>query len=322
MHNGDTALDEKRDSKDTATILLQCTLDYAASLMERDKFSFAFEELWKHLTDLLESAALTGCSADFRSLARSHKLFRYCQEDPFTRRALEKPRGYAGDAQMLDFIYSGAAPAETSRFGMKIFVETTRGSVGLPVLLQKHVMSAYIIDAIRSRKKPRILSLGAGHCRELEGSYIRSILRPAEFIALDQDPECCEELRRIYKRKITTFNEPVEKIAARQLEIGRFDLIYAAGLYEYLSDRTARALTDALKEMLLPNGRLVISNAAKSSTGRGYMDLFMDWRLNYRTQAGMEALLGGNSNCNCFSDPHNNIEYAVFDRARQPSVGF
>src|SRR4029077_598580 len=36
---------------------------------------------------------------------RMHRLLELIHEDPFTARAFRKPRGYAGDAELLDLIY-------------------------------------------------------------------------------------------------------------------------------------------------------------------------------------------------------------------------
>lgn len=41
------------------------------------------------------------------SRARSHPILSLLHKDPYHRRAFEKPRGYAGDAVMLDMIYFG-----------------------------------------------------------------------------------------------------------------------------------------------------------------------------------------------------------------------
>ena len=38
--------------------------------------------------------------------ARDHEVFKLLQQDPNTRRAFDKPRGYAGDAVMLDYYYT------------------------------------------------------------------------------------------------------------------------------------------------------------------------------------------------------------------------
>src|SRR6185436_19111629 len=43
--------------------------------------------------------------------ARQHSLHDLLLESPFTRRAYSKPRGYAGDAVLMDLIY-GAPPSE------------------------------------------------------------------------------------------------------------------------------------------------------------------------------------------------------------------
>lgn len=41
---------------------------------------------------------------DFSSICRNHPLREIILSDPYSRRAFEKPRGYAGNAVMLDYI--------------------------------------------------------------------------------------------------------------------------------------------------------------------------------------------------------------------------
>jgi hypothetical protein len=63
-------------------------------------------------------------------IAREHPLCRLIHEDPCTRHAFEKPRGYPGDAALLDYVYDGVnatarLPATTSSLGRRLFTYTT-----------------------------------------------------------------------------------------------------------------------------------------------------------------------------------------------------
>lgn len=59
---------------------------------------------------------------------RRHSLRELVHQDPFTYRAYHKPRGYAGDAVMMDYIYGREelwTPPETTELGQRIFDYTT-----------------------------------------------------------------------------------------------------------------------------------------------------------------------------------------------------
>ena len=45
-------------------------------------------------------------------LAQQHRVAEYLIQDPFTRWSVEKPRGYSGDAGLLDIYYKHAAADE------------------------------------------------------------------------------------------------------------------------------------------------------------------------------------------------------------------
>ncbi|MGQ0619692.1 MAG: class I SAM-dependent methyltransferase, partial [Panacagrimonas sp.] len=69
-----------------------------------------------------------------------------------------------------------------------------------------------------------------------------------------------------------------------------FHLAYAAGLYDYLQEPQAQALTERLFDMLAPGGKLIVPNFLATNRGRGYMESFMDWHLIVRTREQIERL--------------------------------
>src|ERR1700739_1428470 len=63
------------------------------------------EELISLLAATYDHALQRDELKEFRDICQAHSLHKRMLEDPFTRRAFEKPRGYVGDAVMLDYIY-------------------------------------------------------------------------------------------------------------------------------------------------------------------------------------------------------------------------
>src|SRR3712207_6795757 len=55
-------------------------------------------------------------------ICRTHPVRSLVHQDPFTRRGFDKPRKYAGDAVVLDYVYEDREPARlgTTRTGVEI----------------------------------------------------------------------------------------------------------------------------------------------------------------------------------------------------------
>ena len=68
---------------------------------------------------------------------------------------------------------------------------------------------------------------------------------------------------------------------------GKFDLIYSAGLFDYLDQEQACRIVDVLFDQLLPSGRVIIANFSDTMKDAAFMELFMDWWLEYRNQTQM-----------------------------------
>lgn len=291
-------------------------LDRAASLVDSRDFVSAFRLLGTPLSALWSEARASGGSERVRSLCHGHRLRTMTQQDPYTQRATTKPRGYAGDAVMMDFIYDGMPPPGTSELGRDIFSATTRVSMGLSVRYRRDLLRSLIDETVVSTPAARLLSVAAGHARELAGSMVEQALFSGEFVALDQDPQSCEQIRRAQAgRRVSVVTQGVRELLAEgggAVSLGDFDLIYSAGLYDYLPDAVALRLTAQLLTMLRPGGRLVIGNFVPGGSGRGYMELFMDWPLVLRDLPSVRALgrEAGARQIETFLDPHRNVAYA------------
>jgi hypothetical protein len=137
---------------------------------------------------------------------------------------------------------------------------------------------------------------------------------------MDQDTSSLEEVARQHPGGLV---HPVCD-NVRSIVLGRSvfepqDLIYSAGLYDYLSQNVAQRLTRRLFEMLRPGGRLVIANFALSTPDAGYLEAFMDWWLVYRDEAQMRDLAAEIdpaqvSHMNLFRDSVGHVIYLELER--------
>ena len=106
----------------------------------------------------------------------------------------------------------------------------------------------------------------------------------------------------------------VRDVVCGSLRRERFDLVYAAGLYDYLAEEIAARLTAMLFRTLTAGGRLLIANFTSALRDAAYMEACMDWRLVYRDEPQMEALLRRVpsreiADLEHFRDPGGNVLY-------------
>jgi extracellular factor (EF) 3-hydroxypalmitic acid methyl ester biosynthesis protein len=87
--------------------------------------------------------------------------------------------------------------------------------------------------------------------------------------------------------RIQFIRESVRRlVAARQLEqaVGPQDLVYSAGLFDYLSARSFSALLDTLYRALAPGGQLLVGNVGTGNPTRSFMEYCLDWFLIHRSR--------------------------------------
>ena len=222
-----------------------------------------------------------------QEVALQHPLRDVLHQDPFTRRSFEKPRGYAGDAELLDFIYGNCEEHGSSRHGHAVFQYTTNSPASRAVRYRRDLIAAMIDTLAQERKDPRILSLACGHLREAQLSAAVQEGRIAEYIAIDQDAESLSVVEQNFS---ALHVRPVQQtikdfIVDRHLNtLGSFDFVYAAGLYDYLPRPHAQKLTKRMFSLLRPQGKLLVANFLPNIHDVGYMETYMAWQLIYRTR--------------------------------------
>jgi extracellular factor (EF) 3-hydroxypalmitic acid methyl ester biosynthesis protein len=230
--------------------------------------------------------------AAFGSEARRHPLHDLLLESPFTHRAFSKPRGYAGDAVLMDLIYGGAtAGPALSPLGGMLYGYEFDSPCFQSVRSRRAILAREIDDVAAARAGARVLSVACGHLREIEWSRAARDGRAA-ITALDQDAESLALVQQEYGRfGVTTVPGTIGDVLRRARRFRDLDLVYAAGLFDYLQRDLARALAEAMFRMLTPGGRLLLANFTPDTRDAAFMEAFMDWQLVYRDEQQMRALI-------------------------------
>jgi len=228
------------------------------------------------------------------------QVWNFILASSFITRTNMKPRGYAGDSEMMSIIYRNLYEGDT------IFQQ----------LMHKHPIETKSAQAVRNRKmlipkkveearleffgeeEPfRIFSVASGAAREIENVIISpDSCRKIDLTLLDQDHEALAEAELCIQRVENRFGAKIEhkfiyesvRTMLRLKNIdehwGQFHFIYSMGLFDYLSPRVAQAVIEKLYELLLPGGTMVIGNYHEANPTKTYMDYWCDWVLYYRSE--------------------------------------
>jgi len=239
------------------------------------------EQEWKQLGDTL----------------RQHPLHVLLLQDPFTARAFAKPRGYAGDAVVMDLIYAydGAVPhpvPDVTPLGARIYQQVASYAAGVATRNRRALLAAKLDEIADACAQPHVFAVACGHLREAAASQAVVTGRIGRFLALDQDPVSLAEVTATVGRYgVETVEESVTALLRGKIAYDNLDFVYSAGLYDYLSDKVAQRLTRLLFDMLKPGGRLLLANFSREHASIGYMEAFMDWFLVYRDEQQVRDFL-------------------------------
>ncbi len=227
---------------------------------------------------------------------------------PFAYRTYHKPLGYAGDYEMVNMILRD--PLE----GSSLFAK----SVNLWFLNQApaeahrnriEYLTKLLIEETRRRQcrgqSMRIFDLGCGPAKEVQQFLTQDAVSDhASFTLLDFNDETIEHTGKILgdlrskldrKTEINFIKKSVHQVLKEEGKPGlnqpRYDLVYCAGIFDYLSDRVCKRLMNIFYSMLEPGGLLVATNVDSSNPSRNTMEYILEWHLTYRDLKQLKALI-------------------------------
>ncbi|MEZ4933197.1 MAG: hypothetical protein R2788_13880 [Saprospiraceae bacterium] len=298
-------LEGKEETHFLNEIILQKKAEYFQQIEYLGELTFNFSKKEKkHFFDYI---AATGLHEELKGA-------------PFYFHGIYKPRGYAGDAESMALVYRNDFEGADT-FAKLMNKIATESAACIAIRNRKNLLRK-TFDISKNKK---ILSLAAGPAQEIY-EHLNHQENNHSFLALDHDIKTLQEAKKRNtaieyglanafqlikgnQKYLLPRNNNLEnydpksdgkglkkilipfKYKIKKLKPNSFDLIYSAGLFDYIKtfsdpEKGTLALTKKLFDLLKPNGRLLIGNASpKMPPGIIWaMECLCDWHLIYRTK--------------------------------------
>jgi len=230
-------------------------------------------------------------------------------EGPFFHRSWSKPLGYPGDYVIMQQLYDrtweggGLFSRLIHRYGVEhVMAEAVRSRKRL---LRREIEMAVGRTTTTGDEPVRIISLGSGPAREIiEFVHAYDGDKPVEFVMIDQDNTALGDVNaalaplvlrsegRVRTRFLyVSFAELIDG-GERLADLARGDLVYCAGMFDYLGREKAEAVIIDLFARVKPGGTLVVGNFGgdPEPPAAWMISYTTDWNLRYRSLEEMAAL--------------------------------
>lgn len=229
---------------------------------------------------------------------------------PFLRRIYEKPLGYAGDFEMLSYLYDNKITGQ-SLFEKVIHFFAMNWETAGAVRSRIPYSSGKIREGYGENRGAdfTFVNIACGNAQETVRIINEGGMRQANVLlfdyealawesianALGLDPEIPQGAKEVKGSKggaqVTFVKRAVFDLFMGKYKLPLCDLIYINGLFDYLSDEYGSMLIMILFAQLKPGGKLIIGNLkAKDKAAIGLMEAAIEWYLFYRDETQLRSL--------------------------------
>ncbi len=270
----------------------------------------------KKLTEVLVDAALsaslhrlaeTGCWGEANRLP-SQEFWRIAgpllELGTLQRHARLKPRGYAGDYQMLHWIGTDYCCDHPLGWAFDRYFQRQAAPQAVRHRTQQIAVSLVAHCLQADAPHYHVVSVGSGPATDIceALAVLPENRRPSlQVTLLELDPEAVEFSQRqmvpllrpgaLRCLRENLFRLPQNPSAENLL--GTPDFLICSGLFDYLPDAAATAMLRLLWERLAEGGVLLVWNFAPHNPTRAYMEWIGNWYLTYRTGSDLKRLAVG-----------------------------
>jgi extracellular factor (EF) 3-hydroxypalmitic acid methyl ester biosynthesis protein len=236
------------------------------------------------------------------------RLGEFISKSKLCLRGITKPLGYAGDYEMMNIIYRNTFEGD-DLFAQLMNKIDCEGTASRAVRNRRSYLYKKLREMILNTQNShnlKIMSVACGPALEFSDllTSIEGKLLPfdLEFIAIDQDILALKDARlriephikdnpriRVHFEQDNIKRLIVEKDNSRNIYSG-MDLVYTAGLFDYLSDRASTRLIHRLYSYLKPGGLMIIGNFGPYNPQKFIMEFGSEWFLIYRNEEDLKRL--------------------------------
>ncbi|WP_273568899.1 class I SAM-dependent methyltransferase [Maribacter halichondriae] len=208
-----------------------------------------------------------------------------------------KPNGYPGDYLFLDRIYTRHI-SKNPKYGIwDEYVQ--QHAAPNAVRNRKAYLKKLVLEKAADNSRLNLLNVVSGSGRELFELYGQFQVKNVNTTCVEIDQGAINFSKRLnneYLENINYVHSNVFKFRNNKT----YDMIWSAGLFDYLNDKAFVFVLKKFKDWLSPRGEIIIGNYNEEyNPSRDYLEILGDWHLIHRTEAQLISLANeaGLDNC-------------------------
>lgn len=200
-----------------------------------------------------------------------------------------KKHGYSGDFEIIDDIYQMRIAEKPCLRKWDLYFHAQAA----PCAVRNR--KSYFHQLLRTlsdrcdASQPRVLNIASGPARDMREWFDAHPDSRIHFDCIELDTKAIAHANSLCAPYLDRMHYHHQN-ALKFVPTGKYDLIWSAGFFDYLSDHLFVRLLRSLLPFVKERGEVVVGNFSEFNASRDYMELLGDWYLEHRSEERLRGL--------------------------------